>query len=357
MRGCLRGTFLLAILCLTTCAKVKSGSDLRVFGGVEDPSGFPASMMIRVESAGAAPRFCAGNFIRNDLLLTSAQCLVNANRVSVLGTFAPFNGPGEEDLITSESFTLHPQFKPQPDGQVSAESRAFDLGIVSFIQGTAPLELVVHLPTESPLGGQSVRVVGFDATGSSSPLHPGIKKVERQQLTEVLSGPGALLKVAGGAATSGTEGPSLLSLPASLYNNRFELVGMTTTPSAPPTPSSEGTPAYFVNLSAPSSHSFIDQALQMTPKNLLPVVTLRVTPKSRIGFSCQSGIARLHLPPTSQPTFLVVFGYCRPTLSCEGPVLIIKADTVQQKATLVSDTACSEAKTELDQLISQKPKT
>jgi hypothetical protein len=141
----------------TVACRSETESDLLLYGGKEDYSSFPATVLLRRDFEDGHKSLCTGTFIRDDVLLTAAHCVRSLKEIS----FGPtVESLGKEDRIRALSWTANPAFNPQ-GGPLSELPN--DVAVVRFPKGSFT-GAVASIGQTAPTAGQTISVVGYGAT-------------------------------------------------------------------------------------------------------------------------------------------------------------------------------------------------
>jgi V8-like Glu-specific endopeptidase len=138
----------------STACRNDAGSELNLFGGKEDLTTSPATVILAIKKDDGTMG-CTGTFLRDDLLLTAAHCVSGKiQEVSFATTVDDLFGGKATAALESRP---HPSFDLNGDPRKNAR---YDVAVVRFPKGTSKGPFP-SLGTTSPKVGDTVTVIGY----------------------------------------------------------------------------------------------------------------------------------------------------------------------------------------------------
>ncbi len=256
--------FMITLSALTiSCVPLRNSSNLLVTGGTPNDTSFPATIHLRFDNGTS----CTGNFIRDDLLITTAHCVLNAKS-------AVLQGGGLTQPVQATEFESHPDFKIGSDRVVAAENVWKDVGFIHVPRRTASAAMIATFSATSARVGDTLTLVGYGenkAPGAGDSKMDNIKRTGTNKVAEVRTQNNSMFIIRANPNERSATNP--LSLPApgdsggAVYNARGEIVGIAS--------AATDDMAFIVNIVAPQSSAYIkkimnEDAPTQTPSSLRP---------------------------------------------------------------------------------------
>ena len=250
---------LIAMVAVVAGCKKQTSSGLKVIGGVEDYTSFPAAIGLLSKKSDGTLESCTGTIVRDDLVLTAAHCINDAVATVIFDRLGDNQNP-----IKARSQVIFPGYPGSEKGFTGLSS---DVAFLIFDKGTLAGRAAAAIAGGSVKAGEQVRLVGYGRTDFSTEFesNPQLKRFSGTNQVSEIDGPAIILKSATvGMTTSGVSngdsgGPQ--------FNVRGEVVGIADRkgmiiesddqPSNAAINSNQPAYSFYINVTDPGVASFI----------------------------------------------------------------------------------------------------
>ncbi len=262
------------IAVITACKIQKTDTTLKIIGGTKDNVSYPEAIKLGLMKHGLST-YCSGTIVREDLVLTAAHCIVDAD-YAFLYLSDDKVGP------SNETFVIFPNFRrplTELEWDLSLNS---DVAFVVFPRGSFAGHAIGKIAPSSPKEGDAVHLVGYGQTELKT---QGIRHVGSNTVRKImpsLANSIVLTTTAVGTSTS-VSAPGDSGGP--LFNSAGEIVGVTASGGMHLDITTENPrDSFYVNLNDPGVAEFIKivmstpdptkstaQSIKATPTHTMPV--------------------------------------------------------------------------------------